>query len=219
MKGRNIFYLESRKSRIAYFFLSLIIVLSLRMLENTVHELSHGVAVLAVGGTLPENPFLITPFGGYTRWQDVPESGLPLVNIAGTLVSTIFMVVLFVPSYVRAKNRKLTRMIGYWGGVVIPVNSVFYWFMSPLIGTGSNYDPIGFALSTGIEPTWIIGVISALPFAITVYCMIRGTRTVNATILDDKKKFHAKCLVFYYIVSMAFPVVSYLNLLDAFKWW
>ncbi|MFX0102104.1 MAG: hypothetical protein ACFFCS_21235 [Candidatus Hodarchaeota archaeon] len=212
------FNLEPRKSRVRYFFVALIVVLSLRMLENAIHELSHGLMVILSGGWLPENPFLITPFGGYTQWEDVPDQWLPLVNIAGTLFSVIFLISVFVPIYIKSKNRKGVKWMSYWG-ICILVNALFYWFMSPFIGNADNFDPIGFAHNVGISPVWIVGLVCAIPFGFAVYAMLRATRTINDKVLEDRTHFHVKCLIFYYIISMLFPIVSYMNLLDQFKWW
>ena len=212
------FFIKTRKSKIIYFFIALTVVLSLRMLENALHEFSHASVVFFVGGALRENPFLITPFGGYTRWQDVPLTWLPLVNIAGTLFSTIVMISIFVPIFIHSKN-KLVRWTAYWGGFVIPVNALFYWLIPPFIADAMHFDPVAFAVNLNIEPTWIIGVVTMIPFSFLLYFLYYSTNRLNHEILQDKSLFHLKCLVFYYAISMFFPTISYLNLLDQFKWW
>ena len=214
----SFFDLEPRSSRVRYFFVALILVLSLRMLENTIHELSHGLMVIVSGGSLSPDPFLITPFGGYTQWEGVPDPWLPVVNIAGTLFSVAILSAIFIPIYAKSKERKAMKWTSYWV-IVILVNAIFYWFMSPFIGTADNFDPIAFANNLGISPVWIVGLVSAIPFGISVYAMIRATKTIDDKVLGDRTYFHVKCLVFYYFISMLFPVVSYLNLLDQFKWW
>ncbi|MHA1369507.1 MAG: hypothetical protein ACTSWN_00690 [Promethearchaeota archaeon] len=211
------FHLDSLKSRIRYFFVSLLLVIGLRMLENTVHELSHGVTAILVGGGLRDDPFLITPFGGYTRWRDVPAEWLPLVNIIGSLAATTMIITIFVPLWIKS-SRNAVRFIGYWG-IVILVNVTFYWFMSPFIGTATHYDPIAFARNLQIEPVWVIGLCSAIPFFFSVYAMIMATKKLYRIILTDLKRFHVVCLLIYYAISITFPVVSYLNLLDRFAWW
>ncbi len=213
----GIFQLDSHRSRFAYFFLALVVVLAVRMLENTVHEYAHVAVVLLSGGKVLGPP-LVTPFGGFTRWDGVPASWLPAVNIAGTLVSAAVMLALFMPVYFKAKQ-PWAQWIGYWGACVVPVNTVFYWFMAPFLATAQNYDPIAFANNVGISPAWIIGLIAAVPFSIAVVWMVKGTRSVRTKILSDPKKFHVFCLVLYYILSFGFPVVSYLNLLDQFVFW
>lgn len=211
--------LETRKNKIQYFFISLVVVLALRMLENTIHELSHGLVVVLVGGKLAENPFLITPFGGYTRWENVPSAMLPLVNIAGTLVSVLFMIGVFLPVYLKRASRPILGWIAYWGAFVIPVNSLFYWFMAPIVGSNLSFDPIAFAAHVGIKPQWVLGLISSLPFTITVITMCKGTRTVEKELMTDPMQFHLYCLTLYYIISIAFPVISYTGSLDTLMWW
>ena len=215
----NIFQLDYPRSRFVYFFLSLVVVLAVRMLENSVHEYAHAAVVLLSGGEVVGLPF-ITPFGGFTMWRDgsVPDSWLPIVNIAGTLVSAAMMLAVFLPVYLKAK-RPWARWIGYWGACVVPVNTVFYWFMAPFLATAQNYDPVAFASNVGISPAWIIGLIVAVPFSIAFLWMVRGTRSIRTNILSDPKKFHVFCLVLYYVLSFGFPVVSYLNLLDRFVFW
>ncbi len=213
----GIFQLDSHRSRLAYFFLSLVVVLAVRMLENIVHEYAHAVTVLLSGGEVVGFP-MVTPFGGFTRWRDVPEVWLAVVNVSGTLVSAAVMLAIFLPVYFKAA-RPWARWIGYWGACVVPVNTVFYWFMAPLIGTAENYDPVAFANNAGISPAWIVGAIAAIPFSIAVWWMVRATRAVRACILIDPRYFHVFCLVLYYILSIGFPVASYLNLLDRFVFW
>nr|MDO8087276.1 hypothetical protein [Candidatus Sigynarchaeum springense] len=213
----RIFQLDSHRSRFVYFFLALVVVLAVRMLENTVHEYAHVAFVLISGGTVVGSP-LVTPFGGLTWWDDVPATWLPAVNIAGTLVSAAVMLAIFLPVYLKAK-RPWARWIGYWGACVVPVNTVFYWFMAPFLANKLNYDPIAFAANVGISPAWIVGVIAAVPFFVAAWWMVKGTRLVRANILLDPKQFHVFCLVLYYILSFGFPVVSYLNLLDRFVFW
>jgi hypothetical protein len=213
----GIFQLDSHRSRFAYFFLSLVVVLAVRMVENTVHEYAHAAAVLLSGGELVGLP-LVTPFGGFTRWRDVPGSWLPVVNIAGTLVSACVMLAAFLPVYLKAR-RPWARWIGYWGACVVPVNTVFYWFMAPFLATKQNYDPVAFANNVGISPAWIVGVIAAVPFSIAVAWMVKATRFTRTGLLLDPKKFHVVCLVFYYVISIGFPVVSDLDFLDQFIFW
>jgi len=214
---RDLLRLESRKSRGTYFFLSFVTVLALRMLENTVHEYAHAVVVLMAGGELVGLPF-VTPFGGFTSLRYVTSEWLPLLNVAGTSAAAAVMLGVFLPLFLKAK-RKWLRWIAYWGCVVIPVNTVFYWFMAPLLATAENYDPVAFAENVGISPPWILGLIMALPFVLACWWMVHGTRKLRAGIIVDPSQFHTKCLVLYYIISIGFPVVSYLNLLDIFKWW
>jgi hypothetical protein len=218
--NRNIiplFQLDSRKRKISYFFLSTIVVLSLRMLENTVHEYAHVILVLVAGGELEGLP-LVTPFGGFTEWLNVPESWLPAVNLAGSLTAAAVMLGIFLPMFTKAK-RPWARWMGYWGAGVIPVNIVFYWFMSPFLASAMNYDPLAFATNVGINPPWEVGLIAAIPFAFSIFWMQRATRSMLAGIVQDSSAFHWKCLIFYYIISMGFPIISYLNLLDQFKFW
>ncbi|HME51079.1 MAG TPA: hypothetical protein VKM55_02565 [Candidatus Lokiarchaeia archaeon] len=212
-----LFQLDTRKSRIVYFLLSTITVLSLRMLENTVHEYAHVIVVLLAGGELQGLP-LVTPFGGFTGWINVQESWLPVVNIAGSVTAAIVMLGIFLPVFLKAKHVWM-RWIGYWGAAVIPVNIVFYWFMAPFLASSMNYDPIGFAANVGISPAWIVGLIAAIPFCLTVWWMQKATRSLVVETVQDKSSFHWKCLIFYYIISMGFPIISYLNLLDALKFW
>ncbi|MHA1794392.1 MAG: hypothetical protein ACTSVI_17280 [Promethearchaeota archaeon] len=215
----KIFQLNSKVTRLKYFFLSLILVLGLRTVENAFHEWSHGLMVIIVGGQLPENPFFISPFGGFTRWSNVPLKYLPLVNIAGTLFSLFAMLLVFLPLYRKAR-KLLVKMIGYWGSIVIPVNSVYYWLVAPFIGTSRSFDPIAFAANLGISPTWIIGVYAAIPFSYFFKTMIKETRKLNFDkTLEDPSFFHVKCLIFYYSITFLFSTISYLGILDQFKWW
>jgi hypothetical protein len=213
----SIYRLDNHRSRFAYFFLSLVVVLGMRMLENTVHEYAHAAVVLLSGGGLTRLP-LVTPFGGVTWWYGVPRSWLPFVNISGILVSAAVMLGAFLPVYLKAK-RPWVRWISYWGACVVPVNTVFYWFMAPFIATGLNYDPVAFASNVGISPAWIVGAIAMIPFSIAVVWMVKATRATRAKFLLDPKGFHVFCLVLYYVISIGFPVVSYLNLLDQFAFW
>ncbi|MBN2154146.1 MAG: hypothetical protein JW839_22010 [Candidatus Lokiarchaeota archaeon] len=214
-----VFQLDSHRSRFAYFFLALVVVLAVRMLENTIHEYSHVAAVLLSGGEIVGLP-LVTPFGGFTSWRSgtVPGEWLPVVNIAGTLVSVAVMLAAFLPVYLKAK-RPWARWLAYWGACVVPVNSLFYWFAAPFIATAENYDPVAFANNLGISPAWIIGVVAAAPFFVAVAWMVKATRQVRAGVILDPKKFHLFCLALYYAISITFPVVSYLNLLDQFAFW
>ena len=216
-KAVSLFQLDTRKTRTTYFFLATLTVLALRMLENTVHEYAHVVTVFLAGGELKGLP-LITPFGGVTEWISVPESWLPAVNLAGTLTAVVVMLGVFLPVYLRAK-RAWVRWIGYWGAAVIPVNSVFYWFMAPFLATSMNYDPVAFAANVGIAPPWIVGFIAAIPLCASVWWMQKATRSMMARTIQDPSYFHWKCLIFYYIISMGFPIISYLNVLDALKFW
>ncbi|MEX2755634.1 MAG: hypothetical protein Q6365_009570 [Candidatus Sigynarchaeota archaeon] len=213
------FQLDGHRSRFAYFFLALVVVLAMRMLENTMHEYAHVVFVLLSGGEVVGLP-LVTPFGGFTRWRGdtVPVAWLPAVNIAGTLVSVVVLLAIFLPVYFKAKQPWM-RWFAYWGACIVPVNSLFYWFMAPFIATAQHYDPIAFAANVGISPPWIVGVIAAVPFSIVAWWMVKGTRSIRSGILLDPHRFHVFCLVLYYIISIGFPVVSYLNLLDRFAFW
>jgi hypothetical protein len=215
----SIFQLDNHRSRFAYFFLSLVVVLAVRMIENTVHEYAHVAAVLLSGGEIVGLP-LVTPFGGFTTWNSgsIPDSWFPIINIAGTLVSAAVMLAIFLPVYFKA-TRPWARWIGYWGACVVPVNTVFYWFMAPFIANAQNYDPVAFANNVGISPVWIVGVIAAIPFSVAVWWMVKATRLVRARVLVDPRYFHVFCLILYYVLSIGFPVVSYLNLLDQFAFW
>jgi hypothetical protein len=213
----DFFNLERPKSRVRYFFLSFLVILALRMLENTVHEYAHAAVVLIVGGEVIGMPF-VTPFGGFTRWRYVPTSWLPVVNIAGTMASVAVMLGVFLPVYFKSRHA-WTRWIGYWGACVVPVNTIFYWFMAPFLANAQYYDPVAFANNVGISPTWIIGAVVAVPFFAATWWMVKATGNMRTSILGDPGKFHAFCLVLYYIMSIGFPVVSYLNLLDRFVFW
>ncbi len=211
------FQLTRNKSKVVYFFTTLAALLGLRTLETAIHELAHGIAVIVSGGWLPENAFFISPFGGYTLWRDVPSNALWFVNIIGTLLAVVVMLSVFFTTFKRAVN-PWARWMGYWGGVVIPVNSLFYWFVAPFLATAQNYDPIAFASNVGITPAWLVGVVAGVPFAILVRNAWRGTARIGEELLVDPARFHVKCLVFYYCITFTFSIVSYLNLLDQFKW-
>ncbi len=209
--------LASATSKANYALISLVVLLAVRMLENAVHECAHAVVVLLSGGEVLGFP-MVTPFGGFTRWDDVPGSWLPIVNIAGTLFSTAVMLAVFLPVYLKARH-PWARWMGYWGACVVPVNMAFYWFMAPFLATAMRYDPVAFAFNVGIEPTWLIGVIAAVPFGIVVSWMVKATRDLHHQVLVDPRRFHEICLVFYFAVSLGFTMVSYTGFFDTFWGW
>lgn len=211
------FKLGNHLARIRYFFIAVVVVLAVRMLENTVHEYAHVAMVLLSGGGLTRPP-LVTPFGGVTWWHDVAAAWLPAVNISGTAVSAAVMLGIFLPVYFKARHPWL-RWLGYWGGCVVPVNTFFYWFMAPFLATNPTYDPIAFAMNVGLEPTWLIGIIACVPFSIAAWWMVKSTRSIESNLLVDPARFHFFCLILYYVISIGFPVVSYLNLLDQLAFW
>nr|MDO8119688.1 hypothetical protein [Candidatus Sigynarchaeota archaeon] len=216
-KSPSFFVFKDKKGKIKYFFFALVFVLGLRTLETAIHELAHGLAVVITGGHLPPNAFFISPFGGYTLWHDVPGEALWFVNMIGTLAGVVAMLSIFFTMFKRSVN-PWARWTGYWGGVVIPVNSLFYWLAAPFLADAQNFDPVAFASNVGISPPWLVGVIIAFPFAIAWRNMWNGTRLIEGTLLGDPGRFHVKCLVFYYCITFGFSFMSYLNLFDQFKW-
>ncbi|MBN2154145.1 MAG: M50 family metallopeptidase [Candidatus Lokiarchaeota archaeon] len=211
------FEIVDAPSKVNYALLSLVAVLALRMLENAVHEHAHAAVVLLSGGEVVGLP-MVTPFGGFTRWDDVPSAWLPAVNIAGTLVSVVVLLAAFLPVYLKAK-RPWARWIGYWGACVVPVNAIFYWFAAPFLATAQRYDPVAFAYNVGLEPVWLVGAVAAAPFSVVVAWMVKATRDLHPRVLADPRHFHVACLVVYYAMSLGLPLVSYAGILDEFAFW
>ncbi|MEX2714724.1 MAG: hypothetical protein Q6353_012195 [Candidatus Sigynarchaeum springense] len=213
----GLFCLADARSKFYYTLLSIAVVLGARMIENAMHEYAHAAVVLLSGGEVVGLP-VVTPFGGFTRWNDVPASWLAAVNVAGTAASAAAMLAIFLPLYIKAKQ-PLARWIGYWGACVLPVNMISYWVLTPFLASAQRYDPVAFATNAAIVPPWIVGIIAAVPFAISVWWMVKATRDLQARDLADPRHFHAICLVIYYIISLGIPVVSYAGLLNERYFW
>ncbi|MFW6011473.1 MAG: hypothetical protein ACOC8R_00155 [Desulfosalsimonas sp.] len=206
---KGFFDLSGRRSKLIYLAAAILVFLFMRMLDNTVHEFSHALAVFAVGGELAPDPFLITPFGGYTRWQEVPRVFLPFVNIAGTLGSIFVFALLFIPAYLFS-TKIWVKWISYWG-VTELVNILFYWTACPIVSVAGRFDPISFSRHLHIYPVWVVGAVAAVPFALAVYGVVRATATLRRSVLNDPDYFHVKCLLGFYAFYFFVSISKYLD--------
>ncbi|MFP4451901.1 MAG: hypothetical protein ACLFPI_00875 [Desulfobacterales bacterium] len=206
---KGFFDLSDGRSKVIYLLVVILVFLVMRTLENAAHELSHGLAAVAAGGQLAPDPFLITPFGGYARWQNLPRVFLPFVNIAGSIGAFLVFAVLFIPVYLFTGKIWL-KWISYWG-IAELVNIFFYWTVCPLVSTAGRFDPIAFARHMHIYPVWTVGLAAALPFALAVYAVIRTTGTLRHSILNDPDFFHTKCLLGLYAFYFAVSISKYVD--------
>ncbi len=209
--------LVNDSSKVYYALLSFAVVLGVRMFENAVHEYAHAVVVLLSGGEVIGFP-MVTPFGGFTRWNDVPVSWLIAVNFSGTAASVAVMLAIFLPIYTKAKQ-PCVRWIGYWGACVLPVNIVSYWLFAPFLTSAQRYDPVAFATNVGTSPQWIVGILAGVPFALSIWWMAKATHALQTRDIADPRHFHVICLTIYYIISLGLPVVFYMGLFNERLFW
>ncbi len=207
----NLYDLSKKAPRPVYAVTALLIFTAVKTVTTAIHELSHGITVLLVGGALGNDPFFITPIGGYTRWTGVPEESAALVNIAGSLGEALAITLMFVPLFVFARN-KTARWVGYWG-ICVFLNITFYWLISPIISSAKRFDTVAFAGHIGIDPIWI-GIFSFIPFCCALFGIVRATGILRKDILIDPDSFHGKVLVSIYALYFFISLLIMLQITD-----